>query len=105
MLREVEAAVASSDEVEAGVIGLPEGPTGFGGFGDELFELAGGGVVFPDLAGTSALIALAPPGFAFAGEEEALAVRGDGGFGGVVVEEKGFGFGSGDIEEGEANGA
>jgi hypothetical protein len=70
-----------------------------------LFELKGGGVVFPDLAGAGALIALAPPGLAFAGEEEAFAVRGDGGLGSVVVEEEGFGFGSGDVEEGEASGA
>src|SRR5690606_15460157 len=87
VLPEIEGTVAVRDVVEALAVRSPGGPAAFSAIAGDLNAAAILAIEHPDLTCTGSTVTLSPPGFAFAHEEDALAIRGDRALGGVIVQQ------------------
>src|SRR5262249_26482248 len=85
---QVGAARVLADVVEPAAVRLPHRPAATEVPVQDLGERAGVEIVQPNLGDARALIALTPPAFAFAREEQLLAVGGEGAGVAIVVEDK-----------------
>src|SRR5205823_7875275 len=74
-----------ADVIEAFAVGLPERPAAAEFLMENFAERFLVAIVEPDLRDARALVALAPPAFAFAREEQFLAVGGQRAVGTVIV--------------------